>query len=246
MHLHPVGEPERRSSAATTACGPTATSASTSTRAPGTSPPPTTSSPPTAPGPYANYCCNNNTGNLTLTNNWTTNGATNVLNGDHGNIVSGNTTVTNGNWPPAAQSIITNAGIQPSSGGATTGALRGVGSSRCLDVPNASQTDGTFLDIWDCTGSAGQQWTLTSSNQLTVYGSKCLDVPGHATAAGTRVEIWTCNGGANQQWRLNSDGTVVGAESGLCLDVTGQATANGTAVEIWTCNGGSNQKWTRS
>ncbi|WP_405366001.1 non-reducing end alpha-L-arabinofuranosidase family hydrolase [Kitasatospora sp. NBC_00039] len=127
---------------------------------------------------------------------------------------------------------------------ATTGALRGVGSGRCLDVPNASQTDGTLMQIWDCTGGTNQQWTLSDSNQLTVYGNKCLDVPGHATTAGTRVEIWACNGGANQQWRVNTDGTVVGVESGLCLDVSGGATANGTAVQLWSCSGGSNQKWT--
>ncbi|SHN38292.1 non-reducing end alpha-L-arabinofuranosidase family hydrolase, partial [Actinacidiphila paucisporea] len=126
---------------------------------------------------------------------------------------------------------------------ATSGALRGTGSGRCLDVPNATQSDGTYLQIYDCSGGTNQQWTLTSTNQLTVYGGKCLDVPGHATTAGTRVQIWSCTGGANQQWRLNSDGTIVGQESGLCLDVTGGGTANGTAVEIWTCNGGSNQKW---
>jgi hypothetical protein len=126
----------------------------------------------------------------------------------------------------------------------TSGALRGAGSGRCLDVPGAGQTDGTYLQIWDCNGATNQQWTLTGGNQLTVYGGKCLDVPGHATAAGTRVEIWTCNGGTNQQWRVNSDGTVVGVESGLCLDVTGAAAANGTAVELWACNGAGNQKWT--
>ena len=126
----------------------------------------------------------------------------------------------------------------------SSGALRGVGSGRCLDVSGASQSDGALLQIWDCHGGVNQQWTLTSSNQLTVYGTKCLDVPNHATSNGTRVQILTCNGGANEQWRLNADGTIVGVESGLCLDVTGAATANGTAVEIWTCDGGSNQKCT--
>ncbi|MGW2572758.1 non-reducing end alpha-L-arabinofuranosidase family hydrolase [Streptomyces sp. NPDC001537] len=127
---------------------------------------------------------------------------------------------------------------------ATSGALRGTGSGRCLDVPNAGQADGTLLQIWDCTGGTNQQWTLTDSSQLTVYGNKCLDVPGHATTAGTRVEIWSCNGGTNQQWRVNSDGTVVGVESGLCLDVSGAGTANGTAVQLWNCTGAGNQKWT--
>jgi hypothetical protein len=186
----------------------------------------------------------NNTGTLTLTGNWFSNGGTNIINGDRANTVSGNTQVSNGNWPPGAQSVISSAGVRR--GSSSTGVLRGTGSNRCLDVPNASQSDGTFLQTFDCNGAAGQQWTLTSSNELTVYGSKCLDVPNNATGAGTRVEIWTCNGGTNQQWRLNSDGTVVGVGSGLCLDVTGAGTANGTAVEIWTCNGGSNQKWTRS
>ena len=129
--------------------------------------------------------------------------------------------------------------------GSTSGVLRGSGSNRCLDVPNASTANGTLLDIWDCNGGANQQWAYLSNGELQVYGSKCLDVPNHATAAGTRVEIWDCNGGTNQQWNLNSDGTVVGRESGLCLDVTGAGTANGTAVEIWTGNGAANQKWAR-
>ncbi|WP_371484166.1 non-reducing end alpha-L-arabinofuranosidase family hydrolase [Kitasatospora sp. NBC_00315] len=127
---------------------------------------------------------------------------------------------------------------------ATSSAVRGVGSGRCLDVVNAGQSDGAQLQIYDCSGGANQLWTATSAAQLTVYGNKCLDVPNHATTAGTRVQIWACSGAANQQWRVNSDGTIVGVESGLCLDVTGTGTANGTAVELWTCNGRSNQQWT--
>ncbi|MFJ4077715.1 non-reducing end alpha-L-arabinofuranosidase family hydrolase [Streptomyces iakyrus] len=127
---------------------------------------------------------------------------------------------------------------------ATTSAVRGVGSGRCLDVPGANQTNGTNVQIWDCHGGTNQQWTLTDDNQLTVYGNKCLDVPGHATTAGTRPVIWSCNGGTNQRWRANADGTIVAVESGLCLDVSGGATTNGTAVQLWNCNGGSGQKWT--
>ena len=47
----------------------------------------------------ANYWVAENMGNLTVTNNWSTNGSTNVTNGDRGNVVTGNVTVTNGNWP---------------------------------------------------------------------------------------------------------------------------------------------------
>jgi hypothetical protein len=133
-------------------------------------------------------------------------------------------------------------GTASSSGSAV---VRGVGSNRCLDVPNQATGNGTLLQIYDCNGGANQAWNYLSDGELQVYGGKCLDVPGHATAAGTRVDIWDCNAGANQQWNLNSDGTVVGRESGLCLDVTGAGTANATAVEIWTCTGTGNQKWSR-
>jgi hypothetical protein len=125
-----------------------------------------------------------------------------------------------------------------------SGKLVSTQSGRCLDVPNASTTNGTQVEIWDCNGGANQQWTRLSNGELQVYGSKCLDVGGHATAAGSPVSIWDCNGGANQQWTVNSNGTIVGVESGLCLDVTGQATANGTLIELWTCTGAPNQTWT--
>jgi hypothetical protein len=124
-----------------------------------------------------------------------------------------------------------------------TGTIRGAGSNRCLDVNGQSQADGSVVQIWDCNSGANQQWTLTSSNQLTVYGNKCLDVASSST--GSRARIMTCNGGGGQQWRVNGDGTITGVASGLCLDVNGAGTANGTAVQIWTCTGGSNQQWIR-
>jgi hypothetical protein len=133
------------------------------------------------------------------------------------------------------------------SGSSGTGAvIRGVGSNRCLDVPNSTMTNGTQLDIWDCNGGSNQSWTLTSAGELQVYGNKCLDVTGAATSPGSTVDIWPCTGGTNQQWTVNSNGTITGVGSGLCLDVVGRGTANGTLVDIWTCTGGSNQHWTRT
>lgn len=128
----------------------------------------------------------------------------------------------------------------------TSGELHAVGAGKCLDVPNASTTGGTQLQISDCRGGAGQVWTRTGSGQLTVTISGttlCLDAYGKQTTNGTKADTWPCNGGANQQWNLNTDGTVTGVQSGLCLDVTGGSTANGTPVQLWACNGGTNQKW---
>ncbi|WP_034261579.1 ricin-type beta-trefoil lectin domain protein [Actinospica robiniae] len=143
-----------------------------------------------------------------------------------------------------------NLSITPGSGGTGgtgggTSTLIGVGSGRCVDVPNASQTAGTQVELWDCNGGANQQWTSTSANELRVYGSDCLDASGSGTSAGTKVDIWSCNGGANQKWTFNANGTITGTQSGLCLDATGAGTANGTLLELWTCNGGANQQWNR-
>ncbi|MBP2706848.1 ricin-type beta-trefoil lectin domain protein [Microbispora sp. RL4-1S] len=200
----------------------------------------------------ANYWGGENMGNFTVTGNWSSNGSTNVTNGDRGNVVSGNVTVSNGQWPSGAQSVMAAAGPQggssspspPPSGG--TNAIKGVGSGRCLDVTGASQTNGAQAQIYDCNGAANQQWTSTSASELRVYGNKCLDVNGGSTANGATVIIWDCNGQNNQKWRFNSDGTLTAVGANKCLDVPNNATANGTKLAIWDCNGGSNQRWTRT
>ncbi|MEU0912463.1 endo-1,4-beta-xylanase [Streptomyces althioticus] len=122
-------------------------------------------------------------------------------------------------------------------------AIRGVGSGRCLDVPNASTSDGTQVQLYDCNGRTNQSWELTSSGELRVYGNKCLDAAG--TGNGARVQIYSCWGGDNQKWRLNSDGTIVGVQSGRCLDAVGAGTANGTQIQLYSCGGGNNQRWSR-
>jgi len=120
----------------------------------------------------------------------------------------------------------------------------GTQSGRCIDVPNATTTNGTQVQIWDCNGQTQQRFTYTASKQLQVYGNKCLDANGRGTTNGTQVIIWDCNGQTNQQWNVNSNGTISGVQSGLCVDANGAATANGTKIILWSCNGQNNQKWT--
>ncbi|MFE5604577.1 endo-1,4-beta-xylanase [Streptomyces coelicoflavus] len=122
------------------------------------------------------------------------------------------------------------------------GQIKGVGSGRCLDVPNASTTDGTQLQLWDCHSATNQQWEYTDAGELRVYGDKCLDAAG--TGNGSKVQIYSCWGGDNQKWRVNSDGSIVGVQSGLCLDAVGNGTANGTLIQLYSCSNGSNQRWT--
>ncbi|WP_169949539.1 glycoside hydrolase family 11 protein [Microbispora sp. H11081] len=129
----------------------------------------------------------------------------------------------------------------PSGGG---GPIKGVASGRCVDVPNASTSDGTQVQLYDCNGQSNQQWNSTSDQELRVYGSKCLDAAGSSN--GARVQIYSCWGGSNQKWRVNSDGTITNVQSGLCLDAVNSGTGNGTQLQLYSCWGGNNQKWTRS
>jgi Ricin-type beta-trefoil lectin domain len=187
---------------------------------------------------------NTNTGTLTVTNNWTSSSGTNITNGDRGNVVSGNVVVTNGNWPSGAQAVMTSAGVQSGGGTGQGQEIVGNQSGRCVDVPGATTTNGTQVQLWDCHGGSNQRFTYTSSKQLTVYGNKCLDASGQGTSNGTAVIIWDCNGQTNQQWNVNSDGTITGVQSGLCLDASAFGTANGTKIQLWQCLNGVNQKWT--
>ena len=184
-------------------------------------------------------------GNFTVTNNWSTNGSTNVTNGDRGNAVSGNVTVTNGNWPAGAQAVMAAAGPQGGTAPPPPQGVRIVGaqSGRCVEIGGSSTTNGTQAQLWDCHGGTNQRWTHTASKQLMVYGNKCLDASGQGTANGTLAIIWDCNGQANQQWNVNANGTITGVHSGLCLDASGYGTANGTKVHLWACHGGTNQQW---
>ncbi|GAA1033819.1 hypothetical protein GCM10009557_36750 [Virgisporangium ochraceum] len=125
-----------------------------------------------------------------------------------------------------------------------SGQIVGGQSGRCIDVPNASTTNGTQVQLWDCDGSAKQRWAYTAAKQLMVYGNKCLDVSGGGTANGTAVIIWDCHGGLNQQWNVNANGTITSVQSGLCVDANNAGTANGTRIIVWSCNGGANQRWT--
>ncbi|WP_327048574.1 PHB depolymerase family esterase [Microbispora sp. NBC_01189] len=131
----------------------------------------------------------------------------------------------------------------PTSGGGS-GAIKGVASGRCVDVPGATQSDGTQVQLWDCNGQNNQTWSSTSAGEIRVYGNKCLDAGG--TGNGTKVQIYSCHGGDNQKWRVNADGSITGVQSGLCLDATGNGTGNGTKLQLYSCHGGTNQKWTWS
>jgi hypothetical protein len=60
-----------------------------------------------------NWWGGENMGTLTVHDNWSTNNVSNVVNGEHGNKVYANTVVSGGNWPAAARTVMSSAGVEP-------------------------------------------------------------------------------------------------------------------------------------
>jgi glucosylceramidase len=68
-------------------------------------------------------------------------------------------------------------------------------------VNAASSANGTKVQIYDCNGTAAQQWAAGTDGTLRSLG-KCLDATGPSSADGTKLQIWDCAAGANQKWTL--------------------------------------------
>ena len=125
---------------------------------------------------------------------------------------------------------------------ATAGQITSLGG-KCVDVAAASTANGAHVQLYDCNGTAAQQWTVgNADNSIRALG-KCLDVTAASTANGAKVQLYDCNGSGAQQWTATS-GQLVNTASGKCLDATGNSSANGNQLQIWTCTGAANQKWT--
>ncbi|MEW2167748.1 family 16 glycosylhydrolase [Streptomyces sp. NPDC007084] len=127
----------------------------------------------------------------------------------------------------------------PSGGGAPIKGLAG----KCVDVAGAGTANGTPVQLYDCNGTAAQQWTVGSDGTIRALG-KCLDVTNNGTADGTKIQLWDCTGGTGQKWAVSAAHDIVNPAANKCLDVTGNNSANSTRLQIWTCTGGANQKWT--
>ncbi|MFD5896748.1 MULTISPECIES: family 16 glycosylhydrolase [unclassified Streptomyces] len=126
-------------------------------------------------------------------------------------------------------------------GGGTGGSITGLGG-KCLDVAAASSANGTPVQLYDCNGSAAQQWSRGANDSLRALG-KCLDVKDNSTADGAQLQLWDCAGSGNQRWAVSGANDVVNIQANKCMDVTGGTSTNGARAQIWTCTGAANQKW---
>ncbi|QFZ22194.1 glycoside hydrolase family 16 protein [Saccharothrix syringae] len=154
-----------------------------------------------------------------------------------------------GEWPgyPDAsttfpqQFVIDYVRVSTVDGGTPTGnRITGIGG-KCLDVAGANPANGTPVQLYDCNGTAAQQWTR-QGDTIRALG-KCLDAASGGTADGTLVQLWDCNGTGAQRWAVSGANDIVNIQANKCLDAQNNSSANGTRLQIWTCTGAANQKW---
>jgi predicted alpha-1,2-mannosidase len=123
-----------------------------------------------------------------------------------------------------------------------TGPIVGL-ASKCVDVRQGSNANGTAVQLYTCNQSAAQQWTVRSDGSLSALG-KCLDVPSSSQTNNTLVQLFDCNNRNSQVWLPQSNGALLNPNSGKCLDVPNSNSADSTQLQIYTCNGTGAQKWT--
>jgi Ricin-type beta-trefoil lectin domain-like len=85
--------------------------------------------------------------------------------------------------------------------------LVNVNSSKVLDDPGASKTNGTQLDQATDTNSSNQWWNVVSLGSgyyslVSQSSGEDADVSGASTANGAAVIQRPSTGGTNQQWSL--------------------------------------------
>ena len=136
--------------------------------------------------------------------------------------------------PAQTSATFTWAGTPGNPPGGSTGPITGLGG-KCVDVAGANPANGTAVQLWDCNGTAAQQWTRGTDGTLRALG-KCLDVTGMSTANGAQLQLWDCTASGAQTFQI-SNGDIVNTGANKCLDATGNSSANGTRLQIWTCTG---------
>jgi hypothetical protein len=125
-----------------------------------------------------------------------------------------------------------------------------VTSGLCLDVAGDSTQAHAAVQQTTCSGTAIQQWALSSAanGAFTVKSQnsgKCL-APAGAEMNGTLLEQNDCDGSNGQSWTLHEVGPgyfEVQSDGGACLDNPAASTAPGTTMELWACNHLSPQIW---
>jgi hypothetical protein len=79
---------------------------------------------------------------------------------------------------------------------------------QCLDIPNGTSNNGTFVQQYGCNHQGNQNWNFISTNGYyqiqNVTSGKCLEVQNSNTANNALIVQSDCNGANNKLWKLDA------------------------------------------
>jgi hypothetical protein len=66
-------------------------------------------------------------------------------------------------------------------------------AKKCVEAQGNMNVNGAPVQIGDCNGSTGQQWTFAGGQIKIDKWNKCIDVTNGKNVDGTRLQIWECS-----------------------------------------------------
>lgn len=123
----------------------------------------------------------------------------------------------------------------------------------CIDDYGWGTGNNTVADLWTCTGSVIQNWTVHSkgSGWFSLSNAStglCVDNTGGSQSPGNPVTLWGCANNSNQNWQFMDRGNaryeLLNQASGtLMLDDPGASSTSGTQLDVYTANGTAAQSY---
>ncbi|RYZ53273.1 MAG: hypothetical protein EOP07_18115 [Proteobacteria bacterium] len=131
--------------------------------------------------------------------------------------------------------------------------IQGVGSKRCLDVPEGKSENDLQLQIWDCNSASPNQtmtiefveqnyYRIITANKKNLEGKKDNLIPGSPLQQGTPTSL------THQQFSFeksasSSNYLIKLRGLDLVIDVPGSQTANGARIQLAPAKSQNNQEW---
>lgn len=117
---------------------------------------------------------------------------------------------------------------------------------KCLNVKGNVTANGTPVQVFDCNGSSGQNWSIVKGQtKVQLAGTNfCLDA-GSKPASGVALKIWTCYDSLPaQDWWFTNDSRIAVTNKGQCMDFKDGLFTNNNTVQTWKCtDNNTNQVW---
>ena len=125
-------------------------------------------------------------------------------------------------------------------------------SGQCLDVFDASISNGVKFIQWPCVGEANQEFQIIPLGDnyykfIARHSNKVMAVQSGSLANGALVVQTTDSGSAPQQWRIIDTDSgyvrIMARHSGKALEVDGGFTFQGAQTQQWDYFGLTHQQW---